>query len=157
MNYGQGFAIMASVIFIGYLLWVSWQDYKEMMVVRYSHGLGLLAVIMLAIIQRSTIAEHPLEYLLGLGVVFFTQFAAYRCHVYGMADVLVFFMCGLYFLLQKGAHGYMLAYFMVLAVSGCLLIGVQIARRNIKGLYLCKPIAYIPYICVAFVLTNVVV
>ena len=157
MNYGQGFEVMADLVFTGYLIWAAWQDQREMMVVRYTHGLGLLAVLMLAVVKRGVIMECPVEYLLGLSVVMLIQFAAYRCHCYGTADVLVFLMCGLYFLLKKGPYLYFTAYVMVPALSGCLLLMVQMARRNVQGVYLRRPVAYIPYICVAFILTNVVV
>lgn len=157
MSYGLGFVIMADLIFIGYLIWVSWQDYKEMMVVRYSHGLGLLAVVILAVVQKEMIVVRPLEYVIGTVIVVFVQVVAYKCNFYGMADVFVFFMCGVYFLLQKGPQLYLTAYVTVTAMSGCLLLMVQFAKRNIKGVHLCKPVAYIPYICVAFILTNVVV
>ena len=52
MNYGQGFEVMADLVFTGYLIWAAWQDQREMMVVRYTHGLGLLAVLMLAVVKR---------------------------------------------------------------------------------------------------------
>lgn len=157
MNYGHGFEIMASVIFIGYLLWVSWQDYREKMVVRYSHGLGLMAIVILLLLRRHAIAEQPLEYLIGVCIVLISQGVAYKCSFYGLADVLVFLMCGLYFLVQKGPHLYLTAYVMVLAVSGCALLLVQIFKGNVKRLHLRKAVAYIPYICFAFVLTKVVV
>lgn len=157
MSYGQEFAIMASLVFTGYLIWVSWQDHKEMLVARYSHGLGLGAVLILVMVQKNDIIEHLGEYAIGFAVVLTVQMAAYKGACYGRADVLVFLMCGLYFLCQKGPQLYLTAYLMVQAVSGCLLLLVQTARHNIHGMYLRKPVAYIPYICVAFVLTNVVV
>ena len=148
---------MASLIFTGYLIWVSWQDHKEMLVARYSHGLGLMAVVILAIVQKNDIAVRFWEYVLGAAVIVAVQMTAYKGNFYGMADVLVFLMCGLYFLFQKGPQLYLTSYVMVYAISGCLLLLVQMARRNIRGMYLCNPVAYIPYISVAFVLTNVVV
>lgn len=148
---------MASLIFTGYLLWVSWQDQREMLVARYSHGLGLLAVVILAIGQKDDIAARFLEYGIGLIVILTVQMAAYKSNSYGMADVLVFLLCGLYFLFQKGPQLYLTAYVMVSAMSGCLLFMVQIVRRNIRGMYLRRPVAYIPYICISFILTNVVV
>jgi len=45
---------------------------------------------------------------------------------------------------------------MVHAVSGMLLLAVQIVKRNVKRGKLLRPVPYIPYICFAFILTNVV-
>lgn len=148
---------MASISFTGYLIWVSWQDYREMMVVRYSHCLGLVAVIILTVLNRQAIKAQPMAYLAGLIMVLLVQIVAYKCRLYGMADILVFFMCGLYFLVTKGPELYLIAYIMVPAVSGVLLLIVQILKKNVRGVHLHRPVAYIPYICVAFVLTNVVV
>jgi Flp pilus assembly protein protease CpaA len=157
MSYEQGFAITADVILTVYLLWVAIQDFHEMQVVRYSHGLGLLAVLILVILNRGNIAEYPVEYILGLIFVLMTQVIAGKCHLYGMADILVFFVCGLFFLMRKGPALYLTAYMMLHAMSGGLLLMVQLLKRNVKGVRLCKPVAYIPYISFAFVLTNVVV
>ena len=157
MSYEQEFAIMADLIFMVYLIWVSWQDQKEMMVVRYSHGLGLFAIVILAIGHNEMIATMPWECGVGFLIVLFVQIVAYQCKFYGMADVFVFTMCGLYFWLQKGPQLYLTAYVTVMAVSGCLLLAVQIVKRNVNGVCLRKSVAYIPYISVAFVLTNMVV
>ena len=157
MNYELGFAIMANVIFVMYLFWVSWQDFKERLVVRYSHGLGVLAIILLAILKKEDIADAPMEYWVGLIFVLLIQVAAYKYRLYGLADVLVFLICGLYFLVQKGPQLYLTAYILLQALAGCFLLGVQIAKRNVQGVRLYKPVAYIPYISFAFILTNVVV
>ena len=157
MSYEQGFVITADIIFTIYLLWVSKQDYREMQVVRYSHGAGLAAVVILAILNGKDIVECPMEYILGLIFVLLMQMVAYKCHLYGMADILVFFVCGLYFVMRKGPEMYFTAYMLHQALAGILLLVIQIAKRNVKGTRLCKPVAYIPYISFAFVLTNVVV
>lgn len=157
MSYEQGFAITANAIFYVYLLWVSGQDHHEMQVVRYSHGLGLAAVVILAVLYWRDIKENPTGYMLGLIFVWMIQVIAYKCHLYGMADVLVFFICGLYFLTWKGPRLYLIAYILLQALAGCFLLIVQIIKRNVKGGHLCKPVAYIPYISFAFILTNVVV
>ncbi len=157
MSYEQGFAIMADVAFAVYLLWVSKQDYREMQVVRYSHGLGLAAIIILALLNRKDIMECPMEYILGVVFVWLMQIIAYKCHLYGIADILVFFVCGLYFLMRKGPELYLAAYMVLHALSCFLLLVIQIIKRNVKGMRLSKPVAYIPYISIAFVLTNVVV
>lgn len=157
MSYAQEFAIMADAIFAIYLLWVSKQDYREMQVVRYSHGLGIAAIVILVILNRKEIMMYPMEYILGVLFALLMQIIAYQCHLYGMADILVFFVCGLYFLMRKGSELYFTSYMLLHALAGCLLLMIQIIKRNIKGMRLCKPVAYIPYISVAFILTNVVV
>ena len=157
MSYEQGFAIIADIIFAIYLLWVSHQDYREMQVVRYSHGLGLAAIVVLTILNKRDFMEYPMEYITGVIVVLMIQVIAYKCHLYGMADILVFFVCGLYFLISKGPEVYFTAYMVLQALSGCFLLMIQIVKNNVKGVHLCKPVAYIPYISFAFILTNVVV
>ena len=106
MNYEQGSAIIADIIFVIYLLWVSQQDYREMQVVRYSHGLGLAAIVVLIILNRRELMEYPMEYIMGVIFVLLMQIIAHKCHLYGMADILVFFFCGLYFLIRKGPEVY---------------------------------------------------
>ena len=157
MSYVQGFAIMADVTFVIYLLWVSKQDYREMQVVRYSHCLGVAAIVMLVILNRKNIMEYPMEYVLGVIFVLLIQIIAHKCHLYAMADIIVFFVCGVYFLVRKGPESYFTAYMLHQALAGCLLLVIQIVKRNVKGVRLCRPVAYIPYISFAFILTNVVV
>ncbi len=157
MSYEQGFEIMAEFMFAGYLLWVSWQDCREMQVVRYSHGLGLLAVIILVFSKGGTVLTYLPEYLAGVGILMGVQAAAYKCRLYGLADVLVLFMCGLFLLFLKGPENYLLSYSVLFAVSIVLLILVQLWKKNLHGLQLRKTVAYIPYICTAFILTNAVV
>lgn len=157
MSFVQGFVIMADSIFMGYLIWAAWQDYKEKMVVRYTHLVGLAAVFLMACIKTTYILDCPMEYMLGIAFVFLTQIAAQKCRLYGMADIFVFSLIGLFFVFSKGPKLYMTAYLLVFALSGCLLVFVQIGRKNIKGTHLNCSVAYIPYICFAFFLTNVVV
>ena len=157
MNYEQGFAITADIIFVIYLLWVSKQDYREMQVARYSHGLGLAAIAILIMLNNRIIVEYLMKYILGVVLILLVQFIAYKCHLYGIADILVFFICGLYFLIVKGPETYFTMYILLQALSGCLLLAIQIMKNNVSGVYLCKPVAYIPYISFAFILTNVVV
>lgn len=157
MSYEPGFEITADVIFAIYLLWVSKQDYCEMQVVRYSHGAGLAAVVILVVMNRKKIMDYPVECIVGLVFVLLMQMIAYKCRLYGMADILVFGVCGLYFLVRKGPELYFTAYMLHQALSGCLLLAIQIVKSNVKGVRLCRPVAYIPYISFAFVLTNVVV
>ena len=76
--------------------------------------------------------------------------------LYGFADVIVLFLSGVFLLLEKGTEKYLLAYFMVQALSGSLLLMVQLAKGNVKGMNLKRPIPYIPYISFAFILTNMV-
>ncbi|MBR2036398.1 MAG: hypothetical protein IKJ39_09035 [Lachnospiraceae bacterium] len=151
---------MASLIFDGYLVWVSWQDVQEMQVVRYSHLLGVLAFLLQVVIKMMTPNERELhsmvEYLSAGLVLLVLQILAHFLNLYGLGDVIVFFLCGLYMLLEKGVEHYLLAYFMVQALSGSLLLVVQFLKGNIKGMRLKAPIPYIPYISVAFILTNMV-
>ena len=156
MNYVPEFEIMVSCIFMAYLAWVSWQDYREMQVVRYSHGLGLLAIVLGVFLQKAYIWNRGNEYFLAFLVLLLTQSASHWLKLYGLADAIVFFLCGLFFLVQGGTEVYLLAYVMLQAISGGLLFVVQTVKRNRKGLNLKHAVPYIPYIYFAFILTNVV-
>lgn len=156
MNFAQGLEIMADLFFVAYLIWVSWQDNKEMQVVRYSHLLGLFAVVLQVILQKTRIVNSLNEYFIAISVLLLLQSIAYHFKLYGFADVIVFFLCGTFLLLEKGAEKYLMAYFLVQAVSGSLLLLAQFAKGNVKGLNLKRPVPYIPYICFAFILTNMV-
>ena len=95
-------------------------------------------------------------FLMGVFVLVLLQMAACRFKWYGFADVIVFFLCGMFLLLKKGEEKYLLAYFLMQAIAGSFLWGVQLLKKNVKGLNLCSPVPYIPYISVAFILTNMV-
>lgn len=157
MNCVQGFEIMADGVFYGYLCWAAWQDHREKMVVRYTHMIGLAAVFLLVYMRKEIILEHILLYVCHVLLICMIQAAAYQWHLYGLADAFVFALCGLFFLAKQGFSGYLSAYLIVFALSGCLMLFVQIYKGNIKGIRLLTPTAYIPYICFAFFLTNVVV
>ena len=151
---------MASLIFGGYLIWVSWQDIQEMQVVRYSHLLGVLAIVLHVI--SSLLSDNGSEfycvkkYLSAGSLLLVLQILAHFLNLYGLGDVIVFFLCSMYMLLEKGVEQYLLAYFMLQAISGSLLLAVQFLKGNIKGMRLRAPVPYIPYISVAFILTNMV-
>lgn len=151
---------MASLIFLLYLIWVSWQDVQEMQVVRYSHLLGALAIVLQVILSllsdNGSELDCAKEYLSAGSLLLVIQILAYYFKLYGLADVLVFFLCGLYMLLEKGVERYLMAYFMVQAISGSLLLVVQLLKGNVKGMHLRCSVPYIPYISVAFILTNMV-
>lgn len=147
---------MASFIFVVYLIWISWQDYKEMQVVRYSHLVGALAIVLQASLNGRKIAGDLGEYFLAFLVLLFLQLIACWLKIYGFADVIVFFLSGIFLLLEKGTKNHLLAYFLMQAISGGLLLVVQMVQGNVKGSKLKQPVPYIPYICVAFILTNMV-
>lgn len=156
MSFVQGLEIMASLVFCIYLIWISWQDYIEMKVVRYSHLLGIAAIFLLVILEKRKVCFSVKEFIFAGFVLLFLQIIAYYFKLYGFADVIVLFLCGLFFLVRKGTEQYLLAYFIVQAISGTLLFGVQIFKKNVHGLKLQHPVPYIPYISVAFILTNMV-
>ena len=147
---------MADIGFIVYLLWVSRQDMKEMQVVRYSHIIGMLAVVLQVFSHGPWCIGSICAYFLAFLILLFLQFAAWLFKLYGFADVIVLFLSGVFLLLEKGTEKYLLAYFMVQALSGSLLLMVQLAKGNVKGMDLKRPIPYIPYISFAFILTNMV-
>lgn len=156
MSFAQGLEIMASLIFATYLIWVSWQDIKERQVVRYSHLLGLFAIFLKGILHNERHSYSAKEYIAAVLVLLVLQIIASSLKLYGFADVLVFFLCGVFSLFHKGVENYLPAYFVLQVISGSLLLVVQLAKRNVKGLNLKHPIPYIPYISVAFILTNMV-
>lgn len=156
MSFGPVFEIMASLIFAGYLVWASWQDLREMQVIRYTHILGGFAIGILLFLQQNKIWEQWDKYLEAIFLLFLLQVLAKWQMLYGMADMIVFFLSGLFFLMRMGTERYLLAYFLLQALSGIGLLAIQAWKHNIKGLKLGCSVPYIPYICVAFILTNMV-
>lgn len=154
MNYEPEFGIMADCIFAVYLLWVSRQDIKEMQVVRYSHILGVSAIIIKIFWQKVFIVTCWIEIILAFFVLLITQYISHRLKLYGLADSIVLFLGGMYFLTEGSLVWTLTAYYMFQAIAGILLIVVQSAKGNIKGTGLRKPVPYIPYISVAFFLTK---
>ena len=151
---------MANVIFSIYLIWVSLQDYREMQVVRYSHGLGIAAILLeilrIVFLQDGSDIYKVWEYMWAGVILLLLQMAAYLFKLYGVADMFVFLLCGMFLLFQKGTGCYLTMYFMIHAVSGILLLVVQFIKGNVKGANLRQPVPYIPYISIAFFLTNMV-
>ena len=151
---------MANVIFSIYLIWVSLQDYREMQVVRYSHGLGIAAILLeiLRIVFWRDGSETYIvrEYMSAGFVLLLLQVVACLFKLYGIADMIVLFLCGIFLLLRKGIEYYLMAYFMAQAISGILLLMFQFIKGNVKGTNLRNPVPYIPYISIAFFLTNMV-
>lgn len=149
---------MGKLIFMGYLLWSSMQDKKEMQVVRYTHLLGAFAVICSGVQYLRSRATAGEIVVMGLAAVclMFMQLLAWKCRMYGLADVIVFCLIGLFFMFEKGIAEGIMGYLYVYAVSGAMLGVVQWGKGNLKGVRLRQPIPYIPYISVAFFLTNMV-
>lgn len=149
---------MGKLIFMGYLLWSSVQDRKEMQVVRYTHLLGIFAVVCSGWSYLRSMATTEELVVMGLAAacLIFTQLLAWKCRMYGMADVIVFCLTGLLLLFEKGITEGIMGYLYVHAVSGGMLGVVQWGKGNLKGVRLKQPIPYIPYISVAFFLTNMV-
>lgn len=156
MNYVPGFEIMADWIFWLYLLWAAYQDIKEMQVVRYTHLLGIAGICLQAFLHKDMVLQEAATYLAAIIILCFLQVAAARLKLYGVADAIVLFMCGIFLLAKAGADYYLFVYLIVQAVSGILLLAVQTVKRNVKKGKLLRPVPYIPYICFAFILTNVV-
>ena len=156
MSFAQGLEIMASIVFLGYLLWAAWQDVKEMQVVRYTHVAGLLAVVLQAILNRKLIMQSVQAYIIAIVILLAIQITAKWLDLYGVADMIAFFLIGLYFLFRVGVRHYLLTYFFTQALSGILLLAVQVWKHNVKSLKLRHSVPYIPYISVAFGLTNMV-
>lgn len=160
MNFVQEFEITASIVFYIYLIWVSWQDFKEMQVVRYSHFLGMTAlflqIIQLILLEKGCVNNEAKEYLVAVLMLLLLQVVACWFKIYGIADAFVCCLCSVFFVLDKGIEHCITAYFMMQAIAGCMLLIVQFIKGNIKGVSLRQPVPYIPYISVAFFLTNMV-
>ena len=97
--------IMVDIIFVLYLIWVSWQDYKSMEVVRYSHLSGLFAIVLqlfLQVILHNVMDDKMIEKIiagfLACFVLLVTQIVGCFIRLYGVADGIVFFLCGLFML-----------------------------------------------------------
>ena len=147
---------MGKVLFYAYLMWVSWQDFKEMEVIRYSHLLGGFAIVLQILALRISGSEVEKGWIIAVIHLSVLQIVAYRFQWYGMADVIVLFLCGMWLFFVKGKDNYLQAYFVLQAMAGSFLWGIQCLKENVKGLCLLHPVAYIPYISIAFVLTNIV-
>lgn len=154
MNYVPELEIIADGIFTVYLLWASWQDKKGMQVVRYSHILGLSAIVLKICLQKHLVLSDWIEFILMFFGAYMTQFFAFRLKLYGLADVIVLFLCGIYFEVDKGISEALTAYFTVQAIAGVLLLVIQTVKGNIVGMVFRQPVPYIPYISVAFFLTK---
>ena len=153
--------IMVDIIFVLYLIWVSWQDYKSMEVVRYSHLSGLFAIVLqlfLQVILHNVMGDKMIEKIiagfLACFVLLVTQIVGCFIRLYGVADGIVFFLCGLFMIVKEGAEGFMQSFLWLIAVSGVLLLVVQAMKGNLKGVGLKRPVPYIPYISFAFILTK---
>lgn len=156
MNFTLESEITAKVIFLGYLCWISFQDYESMQVVRYSHLTGLLAVLLEIIINRDQILYSFCSYVVAGMVMALFQAVSHRCHFYGLADTITIYLCSIFFLVKHGPDDCLLFYYLLQAIAGVLLIPSQVFKGNVKKLRLKRPVPYIPYISVAFILTNIV-
>lgn len=147
---------MAEALFHLYFLWVVKQDITEMQVVRYSHLLGSLSLVLLAVRKFYDISQYFEEYMIYLFLMLMFQFIQYKLRCYGLADAVVLFLCGSFFLFKRGRQACLLLYFLLQAVSGIFFLICQYAKGNVGGLGVKHAAPYIPYIYVAFILTNVV-
>ena len=161
MNYAPELEIMVDIIFVLYLIWVSWQDYKSMQVVRYSHLSGLFAIVLQlflrVVLHDLRIYDMPEEIIAGFVaclMLLVMQIAACFIRLYGAADGIVFFLCGVFMVVKEGAEGFMQTFLCLTAVSGVMLLVVQAMKGNLKGVGLKHPVPYIPYISFAFILTK---
>ncbi len=156
MNLGLELEIMASIIFLVYLLWASLQDIRRLLVIRYTHCIGLCAIAVQIWADRERFFSNVLVYCGVTAVLLLIGVTADRAKLYGLADNVVFTLCGLFWAVCREA-AYCMEYYLLLHIISCgLLLGVQMCRHNVKGLKLRHPVPYIPYISVAFVLTNMV-
>ena len=154
MNCVPEFEIITDGVFWAYLLWVAWQDYRTMQVVRYSHAAGLVAVLAMAIANGQHIWANGGIYVAAVLLLAAVQFWMYRVKAYGLADAIVFFMCGVYWLVQRGAADCLVGYMLLMALSVVLLWGAAYLKGNVLGATLKHPMPYIPSICCAFFLTK---
>ena len=154
MNYVPEFEIIAEVVFGAYLVWVAWQDYRTMQVVRFSHGLGAAAILMLSYVNWQRLWTNCGIYMATAFLLAGIQFGMHRMKAYGFADVIVLFMCGVYWLVQRGVAECLVAYALLMSLSVVLLWGAAYRKGNVHGTALKRPMPYIPYICCAFFLTK---
>lgn len=143
---------MDKLLFLLYLIWISYQDFREMQVVRYSHLLGLAAIVW-AIVIHGDSGVFSWELLM----VYLLQIIGFALKWYGLADAIVMCICATFYCAIVGSTRCFLFCFAMQAMAGILLILVQILKNNINGLKLKKPIPYIPYISIAFFLTKWVI
>lgn len=164
MDYIRVFEIMASVLFAIYLFWGSMQDAKEMKVARYTHLLGLVAIIWIMIARGVLHVDTAVggsvfwrQYLWEIIVVWLLQFIGYKLRFYGLADVFVIGLCASFYYFESEIYRCLFFYFVLYATSGILLLLMQLIHGNLKGFRLKEKVAFIPYISIAFFLTKWVV
>ena len=164
MNYIRVFEIMASVLFGIYLFWVSMQDAKELQVARYSHLLGVTAIVCMMVARSVWRTEHVVgaldlwgTQLWEIVVIWVLQFIGYKLRFYGLADVFTMGICATFYYFDSGRYQCLVFGVVLYAVSGILLLAIELARGNLKGWKLKQKVPYIPYIAVAFFLTKWVI
>ncbi len=146
---------MDKILFAIYLIWISVQDFKTMQVVRYSHLLGITAIVLAA-------TEHGLNVAATVSVmnvaeivlVCLLEITGYFLKCYGLADVFSVCICAAFYFFESNRYECVLFTLLLQSVSGILLIVVQMFKGNIKGLHLKQSVPYIPYISVSFFLTK---
>ena len=164
MDYIHVLEIMASVLFAAYLLWAVQQDVKEMKVARFTHLLGLGAVMVSILasamsrhLESGNIEKIWTQNIWELAVVFLLQYIGYKLRCYGLADVFVIGLCSLFYYFQSAEYRCLYFYFLLYAIAGTILLFVQLCCGNLKGLKLKQKVPYIPYISIAFFLTKWVI
>ncbi len=178
MKYAPEFEIIADFLFVGYLLWASLQDIRQMQVARYTHVVGVIAVCMRivcrcgnvnleaqgfyesvdtlveSILRPKGMPAYWVEWLLSMCLHAGLQYMSQLCRLYGLADAIVFFLCGMYWSIGYGMYSSLMGSMLLQSIAGILLFVVQIAKKNLKRMHFKAPVPYIPYIFVAFFLTN---
>ena len=164
MNYIRAFEIMASVFFLLYLLWATMQDAKEMCVARYTHLLGVVAIILIMIVRgifRIEGISHEnalwIKNLWEIGSACAIQWLGHKMQGYALADVFVLNICTIFHFFEGGSYRCLLFYFAFYALSIVLLFAAQLINGNLKGVNLKKKVPFIPYLSVAFFLTKWVI
>ena len=183
MSFVRGSEIISDLIFILYLICAACQDFKERLVIRGTHLMGLAAVgiyclpaaagliltlhggadgrvgtagcaALLPVIGDRYALWNGGAHAAVLLLGLLCEGIYRRSSLYGFADSLVFLNCMLYYWVRYSAFFSFFLFWWMKAFSGLLFLILQLARRRGLKWRLEEPAAYIPCILCAFALTN---
>lgn len=144
---------MREMFFLSYRL-VFWaavavltaEDYRTKEIHTWIPASGILAGGILTAVKGTGVPETA-----ELVCFFLLQLFLFS-RLYGFGDCLVFMMCALYLRLYH--DGGLTDDLILMLTAYCLLLAVQLARRNVAGRNLKNPVAMIPYITAALIINT---
>ncbi len=156
MSFVPGFEIISEIVFTLYLVCAAYQDYRERLVIRGTHLLGLSAVGIYCLSAADSLYGAWGARTVVLLVSLLCEGGCGHFSFYGPADSLVFLNCMLYYWLRTDAFAAFFLFWWMKAFSGIIFLAAQLLKHHRLSWRLDEPAAYIPSILCAFALTNTV-